>query len=100
MSFLNKYFLLVLFLLTQTASAGSSLNGWLSTLSDNVGQTWQAPQQYDLYVPAITWHARFAYDKEKTDRYNERPWGAGFGQSRWDEQGNWHGLYLMAFKDS
>lgn len=20
----------------------------------------------------------FAYDKEKTDRYNERPWGGGF----------------------
>nr|VXZ87238.1 Lipid A palmitoyltransferase PagP precursor [Klebsiella pneumoniae] len=26
--------------------------------------------------------------------------GAGFGVSRWDEKGNWHGLYLMAFKDS
>ena len=49
---------------------------------------------------AITWHARFAYDKEKTDEYNERPWGAGFGVSRWDDKGNWHGLYLMAFKDS
>lgn len=45
-------------------------------------------------------HARFAYDKEKTDRYNERPWGVGFGQSRWDDKGNWHGLYMMAFKDS
>ena len=55
---------------------------------------------YDLYIPAITWHARFAYDKEKTDRYNERPWGGSFGQSRWDEKGNWHGLYAMAFKDS
>ncbi|KAF1370933.1 hypothetical protein FHR25_000060 [Yokenella regensburgei] len=28
------------------------------------------------------------------------PGGAGFGASRWDEKGNWHGLYLMAFKDS
>ncbi len=45
-------------------------------------------------------HARFAYDKEKTDRYNERPWGVGFGQSCWDDKGNWHGLYMMAFKDS
>ncbi len=25
--------------------------------------------------------------KEKTDKYNERPWGAGFGVSRWDEKG-------------
>nr|WP_258167214.1 lipid IV(A) palmitoyltransferase PagP [Scandinavium goeteborgense] len=71
-----------------------------STLGDNIAQTWESPEHYDLYVPAITWHARFAYDKEKTDKYNERPWGAGFGQSRWDDKGNWHGLYLMAFKDS
>lgn len=65
-----------------------------------IAQTWQQPEHYDLYIPAITWHARFAYDKEKTDRYNERPWGGGFGLSRWDEKGNWHGLYAMAFKDS
>ncbi len=26
--------------------------------------------------------------------------GGGFGLSRWDEKGNWHGLYAMAFKDS
>ncbi|WP_368289254.1 lipid IV(A) palmitoyltransferase PagP [Kluyvera intermedia] len=79
---------------TQTVKEG------YNTLSDNVAETWQAPQNYDLYVPAITWHARFAYDKDKTDRYNERPWGAGFGVSRWDDKGNWHGIYLMAFKDS
>ncbi|EAM7071031.1 lipid IV(A) palmitoyltransferase PagP [Salmonella enterica] len=74
--------------------------GWFNTFTDNVAETWRQPEHYDLYVPAITWHARFAYDKEKTDRYNERPWGVGFGQSRWDDQGNWHGLYMMAFKDS
>ena len=36
--------------------------------------------------------------REKTIKYNERPWGQ-VSASRWDE-GNWHGLYLMAFKDS
>ena len=82
------------------ASQNSVLGDAWNTLSDNVSQTWNEPQHYDLYVPAITWHARFAYDKEKTDRYNERPWGIGFGQTRWDDSGNWHGLYLMAFKDS
>lgn len=79
---------------TQTVKEG------YNTLSSNVVQTWEEPQNYDLYIPAITWHARFAYDKDKTDRYNERPWGAGFGVSRWDDKGNWHGIYLMAFKDS
>lgn len=72
----------------------------LTTLKKNIAQTWNEPAQYDGYLPLITWHARFAYDKEKTDKYNERPWGAGFGQARWDEKGNWHGLYAMAFKDS
>ncbi len=26
--------------------------------------------------------------------------GGGGGVSRWDDKGNWHGIYLMAFKDS
>lgn len=61
------------------ASFSSTLRDGYNTLSDNVSQTWNEPEHYDLYIPAVTWHARFAYDKEKTDRYNERPWGAGFG---------------------
>lgn len=103
----NKFFFIFLFIFAQLtlssvaqAEENATDKGWFSTFTDNVSQTWNAPEHYDLYVPAITWHARFAYDKEKTDKYNERPWGAGFGQSRWDEKGNWHGIYLMAFKDS
>jgi hypothetical protein len=80
------------------ASFSSTLRDGYNTLSDNVAQTWNEPEHYDLYIPAVTWHARFAYDKEKTDKYNERPWGAGFGVSRWDDKGNWHGIYLMALK--
>lgn len=102
-----KFPLILLFIIGQlsfasdvNADSNTADKGWFTTFTDNVAQTWNEPEHYDLYIPAITWHARFAYDKEKTDRYNERPWGAGFGQSRWDEKGNWHGLYLMAFKDS
>ncbi|QPB97570.1 Lipid A palmitoyltransferase PagP [Klebsiella pneumoniae] len=58
-----------------SASFSSTLSEGYHTLSNNVAQTWNEPEHYDLYVPAITWHARFAYDKEKTDKYNERPWG-------------------------
>ncbi|VFS68349.1 Lipid A palmitoyltransferase PagP precursor [Raoultella terrigena] len=57
------------------ASFSSTIRDGYNTLSDNVAETWQEPEHYDLYVPAITWHARFAYDKEKTDEYNERPLG-------------------------
>ncbi len=102
-----KFPLILLFIIAQlsfasavNAQSNTADKSWFTTFTDNVAQTWNEPEHYDLYIPAITWHARFAYDKEKTDRYNERPWGAGFGQSRWDEKGNWHGLYLMAFKDS
>jgi palmitoyl transferase len=32
------------------------------------------------------------YDKEKTDNYNEMPWGGGLGVSRYNEEGNWSAL--------
>lgn len=98
----SKYVAIFSFVFIQLISVGkvfANADEWITTFRENIAQTWQQPEHYDLYIPAITWHARFAYDKEKTDRYNERPWGGGFGQSRWDEKGNWHGLYAMAFKD-
>ncbi|VTT35072.1 antimicrobial peptide resistance and lipid A acylation PagP [Klebsiella pneumoniae] len=87
----------------QAAQAATLVDGIADTwnaFSDNVSETWNDPQTVDLYVPAITWHNRWTYDKEKTDKYNERPWGAGGGISHYDEKGNWNGIYLMAFKDS
>ena len=90
MIFAKRYFLIFSFIFIQlafTSQAAAEDKGWFATFKDNVSETWQQPEHYDLYVPAITWHARFAYDKEKTDRYNERPWGAGFGQSRWEVTG-------------
>ncbi|MFS7180081.1 lipid IV(A) palmitoyltransferase PagP, partial [Serratia proteamaculans] len=66
----------------------------------NVAETWNNSPNKDLYVPAITWHNRLTYSQEKIDSYNERPWGGGYGISRYDSDGDWHGLYLMVFKDS
>lgn len=82
------------------ATAGAALKAGWNSFSDSVAQTWSAPQHYDLYVPAITWHNRWTYDDAHIRKYNERPWGAGGGISRWDDKGNWNGLYVMAFKDS
>ena len=73
---------------------------WWDWFKQDVTDTWEQPQNYDLYLPFLTWHNRFTYDKEKTDRYNERPWGGGFGVSRYNADGNWSSLYAMAFKDS
>ncbi|EHF3471943.1 phospholipid:lipid A palmitoyltransferase [Proteus mirabilis] len=65
----------------------------------NLTQTWDN-DQYNYYLPVWTWHNRFTYDKEKTNRYNETPWGFGMGKYRYDNEGDWHGLYAMAFMDS
>ncbi len=97
---LQAAWLLTLALFVCPASAANSLSDGWEWLKQDVSQTWQEPQYYDLYLPFISWHARFAYDKEKTDNYNETPWGGGFGVSRINEDGNWSALYAMAFKDS
>lgn len=55
---------------------------------------------YDLYIPVNTWHNRALYDKEKTDKYTENPWGIGFGKTKVDSKGNFHQLYAMEFQDS
>jgi len=65
----------------------------------NVSETWREGK-YDLYVPLHTWHNRLAYDREHIDKYNEDPWGAGLGLSRFDDDGDWHALYAMGFNDS
>lgn len=67
---------------------------------NNVVETWKNPNDKELYIPAITWHNRWTYDDDHINRYNERPWGAGFGVSRFDKDGDWHTIYIMAFKDS
>lgn len=82
------------------AQQESGFSGWWSSWKNDVATTWSASPNHDLYLPVITWHNRATYDREKIDKYNERPWGGGYGISRFDDNGDWHGLYFMAFKDS
>ncbi|WP_428945534.1 lipid IV(A) palmitoyltransferase PagP [Pantoea sp. FN060301] len=84
----------------QSMTLGEGISNTWQSFSGKVAITWNDPQHYDLYVPAITWHNRATYDREHINKYNERPWGAGGGISRYDDKGNWNGLYVMAFKDS
>ncbi|KQN47876.1 phospholipid:lipid A palmitoyltransferase [Rouxiella silvae] len=85
---------------TSSATEQPGFNGWWASWKNDVSTTWNASPNHDLYLPVITWHNRATYDREKIDKYNERPWGGGYGISRYDENGDWHGLYFMAFKDS
>ena len=71
----------------------------LSVVKTELSQTWQSPD-VELYVPINTWHNRHYYKSEAVDDFNERPWGLGAGKYRYDEDGDWHGIYAMAFLDS
>ena len=66
---------------------------------DSLAKTWDS-KDYELYIPVNTWHNRNYYSREQIDSYNENPWGLGLGKYRYDNDGNWHALYVMAFKDS
>jgi len=68
-------------------------------IEDSLSQTWAA-DNYELLVPVNTWHNRHYYSSEKIDDYNEQPWGLGVGKYRYDREGDWHSLYVMAFADS
>lgn len=72
----------------------------LEKLKKALHDTWVFSESKDIYLPVITRHMRWAYEDSKIQRYNEMPWGGGVGISRYDEKGNWNGLYVMAFKDS
>lgn len=39
------------------------VSGWWNWLKDDVSQTWNQPQNYDLYLPFLSWHNRFMYYK-------------------------------------
>lgn len=54
----------------------------------------------DLYLPGYSYHLRGMYGEDNIKAFNERAWGVGIGKSLLDEDGDWHGLYAMAFLDS
>ncbi len=100
---MKKFYLaywLTALLLSPTAFADESSNGstW-SYIQDTLPQTWNA-KDYELFIPVNVWHNRSYYSSEKIDSYNENPWGLGLGKYRFDNDGDWHSLYTMAFSDS
>ena len=99
---LKSRFITLIILITISSSAlaqDESNQDWWSGVKDSLNQTWES-QDYELYIPIHTWHNRHYYTQEKIDSYNENPWGLGVGKYRFDENGDWHALYAMAFLDS
>ena len=96
-SFLLPSFCILSLLWSFQARAG--VGEYAERLAGKVSQTWKS-RDYNVFVPVWTWHNRLTYDKDKIEEYNEEPWGIGVGKSRYDQNGNWHSLYAMGFKDS
>lgn len=84
---------------TSAVAAETVAIPWYERLYGRINTTWNEGQP-ELYLPLHTTHLRFAYSSETISRYNETPWGIGIGKAIYDEDGDWHGLFLMEFKDS
>lgn len=80
------------------ADCGES-SGWLDKSCRRVSQIWSEGQT-DIYIPGYAYHLRSMYSAEKIASFNEHAWGFGMGKSIVDEDGDWQGLYAMAFLDS
>ena len=93
--------LFITLVFSSQAKAGicDTLGDWYCTIRYNVIETFN-DHGYDAYIPLYAWHNRLTYDREHIKKYNENPWGAGLGVSRYDEDGDWHSLYGMYFEDS
>ena len=102
---MNRAFVFLLLVLvievgwTQEPSAESALSSWSKSTKLRLGQIWKEGET-ELYLPTYAWHNRYKYSRNRIDRYNEIPWGGGFGKSLYDEKGNWHGIFAFAFLDS
>lgn len=94
-----KIFLFFLLVLGTEARAYDGIGDWWNSVKENAKATW-ADGRIAGYIPINVWHNRLTYDKKKIDSYNEAPYGVGVGKYLYDEDGNWHSLYAMGFKDS
>lgn len=73
-------------------------DGIIDRVSRSLCETWTEGNDA-VYVPFHAYHMRFAYDRDKIDRYREDNWGLGYGRSLYTDS-TWQGLYGMVFLDS
>lgn len=91
--------LLAACLSSSAAAACDDPSGFLGGACKRLSDTWNQGQD-ELLLPFLAYHMRFAYTREKIDNFQESAWGLGYGRSRLDDEGNWHTLYAMGFRDS
>lgn len=101
---LKSYFcswILSILLLSGAAMAADcqSLPSWSQSACERVASI-ARDGTADLYLAGYAWHNRAEYSSEEIDGFNELAAGGGLGKSQYDADGDWHGLYAMAFLDS
>ncbi len=87
---------------TYAAEQKEACSHWMSLLKpicQRLKQIW-TDGDTEAYFSGYAWHNRYIYSPEKIRKYNENAWGGGLGKGLFDEKGNWHGLYAIAFLDS
>jgi palmitoyl transferase len=81
------------------AIASNDLPQWAQAASARLDQIWNEGGN-EIYLTGYAWHNRATYSADKIRTYREESWGGGWGKGIHDEDGDWQGLYGMAFLDS
>ena len=74
-------------------------SSWIDRATTHVQDLWETGQS-ELYLPFHAHHVRSNYSAEEIREFRENTWGLGYGRSRYTTEGNWEGVYGMAFLDS
>lgn len=95
----RQFFAALVLCLPALSHACDSLPSWAQSACQRLDQIWTEGGN-DLYVTGYSRHNRSMYSAEKIRSFNEKAWGGGWGRSIYDEDGDWQGLYAIAFLDS
>jgi len=83
----------------QADGFAGSIGSAYDRATTKLGKIWNEGGN-EFYLPVSTYHLRSAYDADKIRSFNESPRGLGYGRGIYDPDGDYHGLYAMAFSDS
>ncbi|MBP1318166.1 MAG: hypothetical protein QM686_12395 [Herbaspirillum sp.] len=71
---------------------------WQQT-KDHASRIWNQGDDA-IYLSGVAHHGRSTYSRDKLNELNEHAWGAGYGKTLRNEQGNDESLYGFVIKDS
>ena len=84
---------------TSRARTKSSDQSWLSRAWDPVANAYNNGT-LEFFLPFKTYHSRTTYSAEQIASYQENPVGLGIGRGLYNENGDWDGVFAIAFQDS